>query len=43
MACFEDKDCFGGLNLGTKVYAEAYKLGWLEWFKLPRMAYIISC
>ena len=24
IACFEDKDCFGS-NLGTKVYAEAYK------------------
>ena len=42
IACFEDKDCFGS-NLGTKVYAEAYKQWWLEWLKLLRMACIISC
>ena len=24
LACFEDRECFGS-NLGTKVYAEAYK------------------
>ena len=29
MACFEDKDFFSS-NSETKVYAEAYKYGWLE-------------
>ena len=35
LVIFNNKACSGSIS-GTKVYASAYKLGWLEWLKLSK-------